>query len=458
MSKEEKIKSKVKAKSSGYNGGEEEIEDKKRENFGFDTTLRHILNANTTLTASLMFQKSKETKDKIKSAYKADNSLDKIEIENEDKSDKELSLKFTGTSIASSNHILDYGIDFMSKKRDKNKNKVEIKNGVTKPKTEAKDKYKLEEKRVNLFLQDEYVINENHILTSGIRYEWAQNSSKDTSNKEFENSNALLNPSLNYLYHLNSSNDIRVGLAKTVTRLKFDDLSPYVELKDGVYKIGNVNLKPETAYGIDVSIEHYFENKKGLLSANVFYRDIKDKMQKNTSFNDATLRLEEMTVNQGDANIKGLEFEANYDLSTFVNNLSITSNITFMDGEILDKTTGKTLPMDDTPDYVYNIGFDHSIYKTSWGMNYNFVSSREKVNLDGGKRSEEYTKAQERLDFYLKQNINKTYSLNFAINNILETKKDKTKTNYKADGSLDNKEFEIEKSQRVFLISFVGKF
>lgn len=462
VSKKQKNKKKVIIKKGEFDGSVNELNNQKRSNLAFDTSFTHILNDDTKLSLMLMFQESKEVSDKDKKTYDEDGILDESELETEDINDKELSIKFTGTSILTDTHTLDYGLDYTNKKRDKDKLELEIENGVASDKTNIKDKYSVEENRFNAFLQDEFIINDNHTLTSGIRLEWAEFSANDINGLEHKNSNILWNPSINYLYHINTNDKLKIGLAKTVTRPKFDDLNPYIDSDDGTFedpdKIGNPDLKAETAYGIDIGIEHYFEDNKGVLSANIFYRDIKDKMQENIVLNNDNNRYQEMVLNQGNAKVKGMEVEANYDLNDFISNLKISSNITFLNGKIKNKSTGEVLPVADMPDYVYNIGFNHKFLEAyEWGMNYNYVSKRKNESTSADIKTYQYIKSQKRLDLFVKTKINKMYSLNLSAENLLKVKNE-TRTITYENATLEDIEDEIETSQRVFRISLSGKF
>ena len=462
VSKEEKNSVTELLDENEADGFEYETEEQKRTNFGFDSTYSHNLNDQTNLSLSFLYQKSKEDIDTSGAEYKADGSLDKEAIETEDTTDEESTLKFAAKSLLTKKHILEYGIDYMTKKRQKSSTEFEIENNVTTDKTDDTAQYLLKEKRINAFLQDEFKINDNHILTSGIRYEWSEFKSDDATGEEQKSHDGLWNPSLNYLYHINKNNKLKIGLARTVNRPSFDKINPFKEEDDGTLsdpdKVGNPDLKPEISYGLDISIEHYFDDSKGLLIANFLYRDIKDRIEDNTSLNTTNNRYEEKAINQGDATIKGLEIEANYDLSAIIPNFRIISNITFMDGEIEDNITGKTIPVSEMPDYVYNIGFEHEFYSSyKWGMNYNYTSKITDVSYSENEKSYEYTKPEKRLDLFVNAKLNNMHSINFSANNLLKLKKETKEVSYK-DGIKDEIQYETRRTQRVFMLTLVSKF
>ncbi|MGB5918445.1 TonB-dependent receptor plug domain-containing protein [Arcobacter sp.] len=461
-SKDKKTKVKDKFKDSLLDSVETENKTTTRKNYGFDTQWNHTLNDETELSLMLMLQENKDNKVKHKAAFENDGTPKEKEIEKENTTDKERSVKLSGASEVAQTHIFDYGIEYIKKQRDKSKSNFEIDGTKITDQSEAQNTYSQEENRLNVFLQDEFTINEKNIFTTGIRYEWTQFTADDVFGAEHTNTDYIWNPSINYLYHISKNDKLKIGLAQTVSRPNFEDLNPYTETDDGTRdkpdKIGNPDLNPEIAHGIDISLEHYLDDKKGLLSANVFYRDIKDKMQTNIILNTQNNRYEEKVLNQGQATVKGLELEANYDLSDFISNLKISSNITFMKGNIKDKTSGEDVPVADMPDYTYNIGFEHSFLSTyKWGMNYNYVSSTNNLTIAGNQKTKVKIEAEKRLDLFIKAKLNKNYSLNFAANNLLKVKKASSEREYK-NGLLQEIQNEVETSQRVFKLSLVGKF
>ncbi len=434
-------------------------------NWGLNTEWQHTYTSGNKLTLGLNIQESQEDKEKLKQSFKGDGSLDKVENETEDKSDKEWQLSLKGESFIGDQHTLKTGIDFSDKDRKKDKLKLETKNGITSEKTEGNDKYKITEQRFNAYILDEYSVNDRHLFTPGIRYEWTDTDVTGSTGINSKNNDALWNPSLHYLFKWSDQTNVRASIARTIRRPKFDEISPFVDSKDGTLskpdKTGNPDLLPEIATGIDVGMEHYFAQHAGNISINVFYRDIDDKIETRLNTNPTTGRFEETPENVGEAMLKGIELDASHNMAFIgINNLTLNGNVTFLDGEVTDKDTGAKRPFKEQVDYVYNLGFDHKLSSAgiSWGMNYNKISKRETDEIKDGKRTLELLEPEEHLDLYIKKSLGKDFELQFSAQNLLEAGKDKQKTIFNTNGSINKTEYERDQSNRAYYLTITGRW
>lgn len=466
ISDEEKTKEKVKFKSdTSIDGKEVEQEDKQRMNWALYGQWQHQYGSGNEFSVGLNLQESKEDKEKIKTAYKGEDSLDKIENEIEDKSDKEWALTLKNKNFIGEQHTIISGIEFADKERNKNKTKTETKKGKTKEKSEAKDKYTINEQRFNAYILDEYSLSERQLLTPGIRLEWTDTQVTSSTETTSTNTDAFWSPSLHYLFTWTEATNFRASITNTARRPKFDDLAPYVESKDGTLdkpdKVGNPELIPETAVGFDVGIDHYFAKQAGNIGLNIFYRDIDDKIETRVNFNSATERYEEIPENVGTAILKGIELDSSLNMSTYgLDGLTLSGNVTFLDGEVTDEITGKKTPFKEQPDYVYNIGFDHQVssISMSWGMNFNQISARKSDEIKDGKQTMESAEIQKYLDLYIKKSFANGSEIRLSAQNLLETETNKNKVIFKDNGSVDKFEHELEQSNRVIYLSFTGRW
>jgi outer membrane receptor for ferrienterochelin and colicin len=466
VSDEEKTKEKLKFKNDGSIDGKElEREDKQRSNWALYGQWKHQYSSANEFTVGLNLQESQEDKEKVKTAFKGADSLDKTENETEDKSDKEWALTLKNKGFIGEQHTLITGFEFIDKERDKNKVKTETKNGKTKTKSEGKDKYHIIERRFNAYILDEYSLSERQLLTPGMRFEWTDTEVTSSTDAISKSSDAFWSPSLHYLFNWTDTTNVRASITNTVRRPKFDDLAPYVDSKDGTVnkpdKAGNPDLLPETATGFDVGIEHYFAKQAGNIGINVFYRDIDDKIETRVNFNSSSERYEEIPENVGEAVLKGIEFDTSWNMAAYgLDGLTFTANVTFLDGEITDQETGNKTPFKEQPDYVYNLGFDHQISSVgvSWGMNFNQISARESDEIKDGKQTVELLASQKYLDLYIKKSFANGSELRFSAQNLLEAEKEKVRTIFKGDGSIDRFEHELEQSNRLVYLSFTSRW
>ncbi|MEG3765310.1 TonB-dependent receptor domain-containing protein [Alteromonas sp. 14N.309.X.WAT.G.H12] len=93
-------------------------------------------------------------------------------------------------------------------------------------------------------------------------------------------SNDVFLPSLNLNYAINDEMIGRFAVSRTMTRPRFDSLNPRTQITENQWgtsygSSGNTQLKPLTSTNFDISYEWYF-NQSGMLSAALFYKDMKD--------------------------------------------------------------------------------------------------------------------------------------------------------------------------------------
>ncbi len=461
VSDEEQTKEKIKSKKDGSIDGKElEQENKRRMNTALYGQWQHQYGSSNEFTVGLNLQKNKEDTEKEKNAYKGIDKLDKIENEIEDKTDQEWALTFDNKRFIGEHHTLVTGIEFIDKERSKNKNKTETKKGKTKEKNEGKNKYNIIEQRFNAFIFDEYTISERQLLTPGIRFEWTDTDISSGTDDNRKSTDSFWSPSLHYVFNWTDTTNIRASFTNTVRRPKFDEMVAYVDSKDGTLdkpdKAGNPDLIPEKSVGFDIGIDHYFAKKAGNVGINMFYRDIEDKIETRVNLNPVSGRYEEIPENFGTAALTGLELDTSFNMKNYgMEGLTLSANVTFLDGDITDQLTGNKTPFKELPDYIYNLGFDHQLTSSgmSWGANYNQISVREGEEIKDGKRTLENQGMQKYLDIYLKKSFANGIELRLSGQNLLAVDKEKFKTIFKGDGSIDKFETELEESNRAINVS-----
>lgn len=109
---------------------------------------------------------------------------------------------------------------------------------------------------------------------AGVRFESTQVTIESDSGRFKSDSQTTL-PSMHLKYALDKDNLLHLSLARTVRRPAFNQLLP--ELLDGEFGdndyIGNPALRPETANGIDIGIEHRL-GRRGVIGINFFHRQV----------------------------------------------------------------------------------------------------------------------------------------------------------------------------------------
>lgn len=96
-------------------------------------------------------------------------------------------------------------------------------------------------------------------------------------------------PSANMIFSLSDDTKLRMSVAKTLVRARMDKLNASLSLGEDITKLtsadplnsyfsakgGNPKLRPYTAWGYDLSLEHYFGGA-GYISIAGFYKDLND--------------------------------------------------------------------------------------------------------------------------------------------------------------------------------------
>jgi TonB-dependent receptor len=91
-------------------------------------------------------------------------------------------------------------------------------------------------------------------------------------------------PSLNVTYTYSEETQIRFAAAKVMRRADFDELSPALDINNGLYasSSGSTNLEPFRATQFDISIEHYY-GENNVATFALFYKDVESFLSNETS-------------------------------------------------------------------------------------------------------------------------------------------------------------------------------
>jgi outer membrane receptor for ferrienterochelin and colicins len=130
-------------------------------------------------------------------------------------------------------------------------------------------------------------------------------------------------------------------------------------------RAGNPALKPELATGIDIAIERFLPTG-GLLSANVFHRQISNYLRSQTTLEDVSWspgvpRWVSRPQNVGDALTQGIELEAKFRLSDWLADapkIDVRANASMFRSRVKG-VPGPDNRLDQQPDATANLGADY---------------------------------------------------------------------------------------------------
>lgn len=160
-------------------------------------------------------------------------------------------------------------------------------------------------------------------------------------------------------------------------------------------RTGNPDLKPELATGVDLAFERYLD-QGGLLSANVFRRNISNLIRSTTSFNASTGRYIATPSNVGDAITQGLELEAKFRLNQWIADawpVDVRANVSFFHSRVLD-VPGPDNRLDQQPAMTGNLGGDYRLRSLpltvggnfNWNPAYDTRRTEQQWAYQGAKR------------------------------------------------------------------------
>lgn len=172
-------------------------------------------------------------------------------------------------------------------------------------------------------------------------------------------------PGINLRYDVGRNLVLRAAATRAIGRPNYEQLAPItiVNTSDNEVELGNPNLKPLYSVNLDLAAEYYL-GRRGILSAALFYKKIKNPIYQATTeesgiFAGQDLEDAEVTrpVNADSATVKGIEFNAQYELGFLpspFDGLSIGGSLTFVDSEAkgIPGRPGERLPLANQSDTV----------------------------------------------------------------------------------------------------------
>jgi iron complex outermembrane receptor protein len=187
-------------------------------------------------------------------------------------------------------------------------------------------------------------------------------------------------------------------------------------------RAGNAELKPERANGIDIAYEHYFKSG-GILSVNLFQRQIKDLIRNATSLETVSWapvpRYVSRPVNLGNAVTRGIEFDAKFQLTELIDDaipLNFRTNLSVFDSRV-DQVRGPYNFIDQQPRATGNFGVDYRFRGTPWSVGGN-------VNWTPAYTTQITNEQQQRLstrhvyDVFALYVVNSTTRVRFTLSNL----------------------------------------
>lgn len=285
-------------------------------------------------------------------------------------SDKGLTMSGKYTAPFVENHALALGWDGAYSKRSEDRRQNDVISGGSKIKPINLDEtFDAEVRSLALFVQDEWNVTKNWSVYGGLRWEGLDTRSQGNSYSDVHNRSSVFSPIMQTLWKLpDSKNDqVRLGLTRTYKAPGTNSLIPrrYISNNNSATSpdyMGNPNLKPELAWGLDAAFEHYLPDG-GMLSVSVFMRRIDDITHNKVDFINGS--WVSMPVNDGQATTRGMELEAKFPLRSLMKAapaIDFRANLS-LNWSDLETVPGPNNRLDSQTPVSANLGIDYKLDK-----------------------------------------------------------------------------------------------
>ncbi len=305
--------------------------------------------------------------------------------------DRSASLTGKWTRALDSGHQIVSGLEFEQVNRDEAGNAASSEDGGD---------LQARTRRWALYSQDEFKINPNWSAYGGLRYENLLTGGVVNGVLK-HNDSGVWTPLMHAVFKPDPQkrDQVRMSLTRSYKTPTLHQLvARYVpSLGDNSWtqpdRTGNPDLKPELATGVDLAFERYLE-QGGVLSANVFRRNISNLIRYTTSFNG--MRYVSSPSNVGDAVTQGVELEAKFRLNQWIENawpIDVRSNVSFFHSRVKD-VPGPHNRLDQQPYSTGNLGGDYRLRglpltvggNFNWNPAYDTRRTVEQTLYQGAKR------------------------------------------------------------------------
>ncbi|WP_395007797.1 TonB-dependent receptor plug domain-containing protein [Undibacterium sp.] len=359
------------------------------------------------------------------------------------------------------NHALAAGWDGgLSKRSDGNSRRDVITGAGPITAFNTDESYSANVNRLALFVQDEWNYTKALSIYAGVRWEGIDTSSQGNTYAEIKNRSSVLSPILQTLYKIpGSKNDqLRLGITRTYKAPDTGRLVPrrFLSTNNSATSpdnMGNPNLKPELAWGLDAGFEHYLTDG-GILSVNFFLRRIED-FTRTSIINDG--RWVAMPTNDGLAITRGVEFDAKFPLRSLMDDapaIDFRANLAFNSSSV-NSVPGPNNRLDSQTPVSANFGVDYKLddMPLTLGGNLSFQNAGP-VRISVNQSS--YGIPKRVLDVYALWKFDTKSNVRVALGNALHQDNFSSNTYTDASGSLVRSN--TSKTHLALRVNFEHKF
>lgn len=288
------------------------------------------------------------------------------------------------------NRSLVTGLEFESNRR--NETATTLQNGES-PLSDVDGNLTASSLRAAIYAQDEWNVTPHWAAHAGLR--WEGIATTGTVSAAISDQSQVLTPLFHAVWRpdLTVKDQFRISLTRSYRSPNLQDLIARPSINsmflnrganDAVHpdRAGNAYLQAELASGIDLAFEHYVPGG-GLLSANLFVRQIQNLMRSQTALETVSWadvpRWVARKQNVGNASTQGIELEAKFRLSEMFPDapkIDLRSNLSLFRSNV-DGVSAPNNRLDQQPDGTANLGADYQLrgFPLKVGGNINWTPS-----------------------------------------------------------------------------------
>jgi outer membrane receptor protein involved in Fe transport len=284
--------------------------------------------------------------------------------------------------------------------------------------------YQASVRRAAFFAQDEWNISKAWSVYAGLRWEGLNTHSSGAGFDPVDNRSSVWSPLAQTLYKLpNGKDQLRAALTRTYKAPAPNNLSGrrFTTTNNSQLEtdwIGNPNLKPELATGIDASYEHYW-GEGALFSVAAASRRISNYTRRNV-FLDNTGRWVMTMMNNGRADVRSLDVEVKFPMKAVMDHapaLDVRANFS-RNWSRVDSVPGPDNRLDQQVPLTANLGLDYKTPDGSWSMGTSFTfRAGGQVRNDVDRSS--WSTVSRQLDGYIAWKLDSKTQLRFSAWNLL---------------------------------------
>lgn len=290
-------------------------------------------------------------------------------------------------------------------------------------------------RRVAAYVQDEWNVTKTWSAHAGLRWEGITTRS-DSAGASVNHTSSVWTPLLHSVWRLDERrrDQVRASLTRSYRAPSLQDLiarpalaaryaPPGANVATSPDRVGNPDLRPELARGIELAYEKYLR-AGGVLSANLFHRRITGLIRNVTELEAvpwaAVPRWVQRPQNLEGARVTGLELEAKLGLDELLDGapaVSLRGNLSVFRSRV-DGVPGPDNRIDRQPKGSANVGADYRLRSAPWrlGGSVNWVPA---YRLQVTDTQSTINSAKRVADLYALWTVNRDVQLRLSAGNVL---------------------------------------